>query len=51
VLFLDVRDQRIIFAADSEVGQWREIVHSSSGKMVRLTMTWAVLSRSGLSPK
>lgn len=31
VLFLDVQEQRIVFAADSEVDQWREI-HRRSGK-------------------
>lgn len=33
VLFLDVRDQRVIFAADSEVGQWREIRQRSGRRM------------------
>lgn len=33
VLFFDVRDQRIIFAADSEVGQWREIRQRSGRRM------------------
>lgn len=39
VLFLDVRDQRIIFAADSEAAQWQEI-RQRSGKQ----MTCGVLS-------
>ena len=32
VLILDVRGMRLIFAADSEVGQWREI-HRKAGKL------------------
>ncbi len=34
VLFLDVRGQRIIFAADSEVAQWREI-HRKCGRRMK----------------
>lgn len=33
VIFLDVGDQRIIFAADSEVNQWREIRQRSGRRM------------------
>ncbi len=33
VLFLDALDQRIVFAADSEVGQWREIRQRSGRRM------------------
>jgi beta-lactamase superfamily II metal-dependent hydrolase len=33
VLFFDVRDQRIIFSADSEVSQWREIRQRSGRQM------------------
>ncbi|MBS0210428.1 MAG: MBL fold metallo-hydrolase [Planctomycetes bacterium] len=33
VLFFDVRDQRIIFAADSEVSQWQEIRAQSGRRM------------------
>ncbi len=33
VLFLDVRGERIVFAADSEVTQWREIHRKFGGRM------------------